>query len=83
MVRPLGEYRSSYKLEGQTLRVERSILWRVPGSVCTRQTADDLSPVSQAAIRDTGNRLIIVNVGEEGQSKVRDDTDGSSGDGAN
>ena len=66
MVRPLGEYRSSYKLEGQTLRVERSILWRVPGSVCTRQIADELNPVSEAAIRDAGNRLIIVDIGAEG-----------------
>jgi transglutaminase-like putative cysteine protease len=63
VIRQLGEYKSSYLLKDQTLTVSRTIIWRTPGSVCSRQIAEDLSPVSQAILRDTANRLLLVDAG--------------------
>jgi len=58
--RELGEYRSSYRLDGNVVAITRNITWRLPNSVCTRQTADDLAAVSRAFWLDTGARLVLV-----------------------
>src|SRR6185436_19477736 len=60
VTRPLGEYKSSYVLNDHILTVSRTLVWRTPGSVCSRQMAEDLSPVSQAILRDTGKRMLLV-----------------------
>jgi len=59
--RPLGEYQSSYQIDGNVLVASRKIVWRTPSSVCTRKMADDLSPVWQAIERDTSLRLNFAN----------------------
>jgi hypothetical protein len=63
VIRPFGEYKSSYALKDHVLTVSRTIVWRMPGSVCSRQMAEDLSPVSQAIQRDIGNRMLLVDAG--------------------
>ena len=75
--RELGEYHSTYRLDGNVVVVTRNIIWRTPNSVCTRQMADDLAPVSRAFWRDTGARLPLVDtrpviVGTVGQAGARD-----------
>lgn len=57
---PLGEYQSSYRIDGDTLVVSRKIVWRMESSVCTRKMADDLTPVWQAIERDTNARVTFV-----------------------
>ena len=54
---PLGEYQSSYRMEGNVLVALRTIIWRVPGTVCTRQMADEVAAVNRAIDRDMGSRL--------------------------
>jgi hypothetical protein len=63
VTRQFGEYKSSYVLNDHILTVSRTIVWRTPGSVCSRQMAEDLSPVSQAIQRDTGSRMLLVDAG--------------------
>jgi transglutaminase-like putative cysteine protease len=58
--RPLGEYQSSYRIDGDTLIVSRKIVWRTASSVCTRKMADDLTPVWRAIDRDTNVRVAFV-----------------------
>ena len=60
VTRPLGEYHSTYRMEGNVVVVSRKIIWRVPSSVCTRQMADDVAVVSRAIERDTESRLLLV-----------------------
>jgi hypothetical protein len=74
---PLGEYQSTYRMDGEVLVVLRKIIWRVPGSVCTRKMADDLSAVWQAIERDTNFRLSFANIVENGAALVAP-TDGVS-----
>jgi transglutaminase-like putative cysteine protease len=57
VTRPLGEYQSSYRMDGNVLVVSRTIIWRVPSSVCTRQMADEVAAVYRAIDRDMGSRL--------------------------
>ena len=77
VTRELGEYHSTYRLDGNVVVVTRNVIWRVPNSVCTRQMADDLAPVSRAFWRDTGARLPLVDTkpvvaGTVGQAGARD-----------
>jgi transglutaminase-like putative cysteine protease len=65
---PLGEYQSAYRIEGDMLLVSRKIVWRPPGSVCTRKMAEELSPVWQAIERDTATRLTFVASGATDQA---------------
>jgi hypothetical protein len=60
IVNRLGEYESSYKQTGQSLRVSRRLVWRLPGRVCTRDTADQLRELAIAATRDLYTRFRIV-----------------------
>jgi hypothetical protein len=66
--RPLGEYQSAYRIEGDVLLVSRKIVWRPPGSVCTRKMAEELTPVWQAIERDTSTRLSFVISGATDQA---------------
>jgi hypothetical protein len=56
----LGEYHSSYRMDGNVLVASRRVVWRLPGSVCTPQMADQLALVSRAIERDTSSRLVLV-----------------------
>lgn len=60
---PLGEYQSTYRIDGDTLVASRKIVWRTASSVCTRKMADDLTPVWQAIERDTNARVTFVPTG--------------------
>lgn len=64
VTRPLGEYQSSYRMDGNVVVVSRKIIWRVPSSVCTPRVADDVSVVSRAIERDTASRLVLVDTKE-------------------
>ena len=44
-------------MEGNVLVALRTIIWRVPGTVCTRQMADEVAAVNRAIDRDMGSRL--------------------------
>ena len=79
VTRELGEYHSTYRLDGNVVVVTRNVIWRTPNSVCTRQMADDLAPVSRAFWRDTGARLPLVDakpviVGTVGLGNAKDVT---------
>jgi hypothetical protein len=60
VTRTLGEYHSSYRMDGDVLVVSRHIIWRLPSLVCNRQTADELAAVSRAIRRDTASQLVLV-----------------------
>jgi len=81
IIRPLGEYRSSYVLNDHVLTVSRTLVWRMPGSVCSRQMAEDLSPVTQAILRDTGKRMLLVDAGAVATPAAAASTDTTDEDG--
>jgi hypothetical protein len=81
IIRQFGEYKSSYVLNDHILTVSRTLVWRMPGSVCSRQMAEDLSPVSQAIQRDTGSRMLLVDVGAAVTPAAAANSDTSDDDG--
>ena len=66
IVRPLGQYESSYKQVGRSLQVSRRLVWRMPGRVCTREIANDLRELAIAATRDFSARFRVVDNGFSG-----------------
>jgi hypothetical protein len=67
---PLATYKSTYTMTGQLLHIERRFESKVPGQVCTAQTAKELSPVVLSASRDFGTHLVF---GNEGVESITDD----------
>ncbi|MGI9384124.1 MAG: DUF3857 domain-containing protein [Methyloligellaceae bacterium] len=60
MVQKMASYTARYRLTGNTLRVERALVFTTPSSSCKPSQAQHMRDVAETASRDADWRLVLV-----------------------